>query len=451
MNDDPNAPGEQRDMTEAVMPGVPIPDDTAPLSSVAIPPERFARSAGWVLGSSILSSVSLGIVAVLTARELGPRGRGEIVLLLTVAILTTMITSLGLNIGARIHLVSPDEPVSLPNFIGLSVVLSFAGGLVAYLVASLLLPLVGITMGGNRGALLTLYATSLLAALFSRDMFIAFGQNKRSATMDALGNLGTLALVAGAAIGGSLTVNSVLGYFVASGVLQVLLAAYFLKKDRLWARPRLSRQATKTLLRTGVPGIALNLGLALTYRLDRYLVGLFLGPGAVGIYAVAATATELLRLPAYAIAQVFFHRLASGSWATTQLKRVLTYAIGLALAGGIPLFIAAPWMVDHIFGPEFSGAVGPLRILILAEIGMTAFQVCQTALAVLVSTARAAIVAILGLGVVTIADIVLIPSLEVEGAAIASVVAYAFMAVAAYRSLGRAGTSGGDRGSTLVP
>ncbi len=67
---------------------------------------------------------SVALAALVTARALGPTGRGELVLMLTLASFALLICSLGVNTAGRIHLVADVDPVQSGAYLGLTVTLT---------------------------------------------------------------------------------------------------------------------------------------------------------------------------------------------------------------------------------------------------------------------------------------------------------------------------------------
>ena len=79
---------------------------TARGEATAISLARMASSAGGIL------------VALATARHLGPQGRGEIVFVVTVSMLASELVSLGTNVSGRIRILRSDS-VRIDDYLGL--------------------------------------------------------------------------------------------------------------------------------------------------------------------------------------------------------------------------------------------------------------------------------------------------------------------------------------------
>ncbi|HTJ77070.1 MAG TPA: oligosaccharide flippase family protein [Acidimicrobiales bacterium] len=391
------------------------------------------RTTSGIVVCKVVANGAAAGVALLTARQLGPSGRGVVVLLLTLAGFISVVGSMGLNLASRIHLVALDGRMDPADYLGLSAVLTVAVGVLSVALGVVLLPLVDVHLSAAEQLLFGALAGSILAPFLLNAAINAFGFTARAAAVDAAGTVAQLLVTVALFVGGSRRVDAYIAAMVIGNVLQVGLALAALRPAIGSVRPRFQRSRWARVVRTGLPGIAVDLSGILTFRLDRYLLGLFLGPAAVGVYSVAATAPEILRLPALAMGQPIFHRLASGTAKVEDFGRTRVYCLLVTAALAASAFLVAPFAVRILFGSQYAGAVTPLRVLLLAEFGITLFYIDGALVAAAFSRlGDAAIAAVAGCLVVVVADLVLIPSHGVVGAAWGSVVAYSVTGLAAH-------------------
>ena len=401
------------------------------------PPPPTAVSGLWrttwgIVACKVVANGAAAGVALLTARQLGPTGRGVVVLLLTLAGFVSVVGSLGMNLAARIHLVAA-EGIEPADYLGLSTVLTVAVVAVSSALGFVLLPLVDVRLAASEQLLFGALSGSILAPFLLNAAINAYGYTARAAAVDAAGTVAQLVLTIALFVTGQHRVDLYIAAMVAGNVLQVFVALAALRPVTGSVRPRFHRSRWAPVVRTGIPGIAVDLSAILTFRLDRYLLGLFLGPAAVGVYSVAATAPEILRLPALAMGQPIFHRLASGTAKVEDFARTRLYCLMVTAVLAAGAFLLAPFGVRVFFGSQYAGAVTPLRILLLAEFGITVFYIDGSSLAAAFSRlGDPAIAAVAGCVVVVIADLVLIPSHGVAGAAWGSVVAYSVTGLVAH-------------------
>jgi O-antigen/teichoic acid export membrane protein len=402
---------------------------TASLRSVAV----------QVFALNVVATVALGIAAVLSARALGPDGRGTMVLHLTIASLVVMLCGLGTNTAARYLLIAGDEGqrVRLGDYLGLTVVLVLVATVVGWAAAAILLRLIDPGADAVDALAAGAYSGGFLAGLQLSDALHALG---RHAWAVAAATLGSLSAMMGVLVLYASDVRDPSPYLLAmaaSALVHAVVAAVVLSRCEEPTAPALSRPAWGRLLRLGRSGLVLNATQSLAFRGDRYLVGIFLGPAAVGTYSVAATLPEMLRLVPYSVSEIVFTRSAADP-AYTAARHGQVRRRCLALVGGFGLLgaIAAPVLVPMVFTDAFRDAVAPLIVLVVAELAIGSFYLDSRRLCGRGRIDRAARAAGIGLAVVLLGDLVLIPSFELIGAATASLLGYATMAVMARRTLG---------------
>ena len=192
---------------------------------------------------------------------------------------------------------------------------------------------------------------------------------------------------------------------------------------RGWRRP--DRRLGAEICRYGLRGQVGGMLSLINLRLDVVILGALVGPGTLGVYAVASKYAELLRLPGLAVTYVLYPRLAvrdraaAGRDVAALMPRafVLTVLAAIPLAAGVPL-------LPLVYGPEFASAMLPAYILLFGLIGE---GVAGLVSAYLYGVGRPGANSIaLGVSVVvTVAlDLALIPHYHAVGAAVASAAAY---------------------------
>jgi O-antigen/teichoic acid export membrane protein len=108
-------------------------------------------------------------------------------------------------------------------------------------------------------------------------------------------------------------------------------------------------------------------------RGDRLVLGALATSGAVGIYGVAASFTELLWLVPGGVAQIAFRRVSlRGSRA--EYKRKRTLALLCTLCSGVALAFCAHWMIPLLLGYAYIEAVEITYLLIVASLPMASYQ-----------------------------------------------------------------------------
>jgi O-antigen/teichoic acid export membrane protein len=190
------------------------------------------------------------------------------------------------------------------------------------------------------------------------------------------------------------------------------------------ARPSfaLARRIAAYGLRGQLGGVMSQLNL----RLDFILLSVFTGPAVLGVYAVASKFAELIRILGMALTYVFYPKFATDgpSRAVESARRLMPKAGMLTAAGLVPLWVAAGFVIPEFYGSSFDAAVTPTRIILF---GLAFDGVAGVISGFLYGVGRPGLnswAMAAGLAVTVVLDVLLIPSYEATGAAIASAVAY---------------------------
>lgn len=152
------------------------------------------------------------------------------------------------------------------------------------------------------------------------------------------------------------------------GVLVTAVLRVGIGRQDLRARPRLRHLRPLLGSALGFHGASL-LGL-LAVQLDRIIVVSTFDHALIGHYMVAVSfATVGLNLVQGAFSTLLFPKMAAASSDVRHrelLARTLRYTSFLLLSGGLPLVLAAPWIVPLLFGSAFEAAVPLAQILVAA-------------------------------------------------------------------------------------
>jgi O-antigen/teichoic acid export membrane protein len=187
---------------------------------------------------------------------------------------------------------------------------------------------------------------------------------------------------------------------------------------------------TRDALSMGLRGQIGNVLQFLNLRLDLLLVPLILDLASAGVYLIAVRMSEVVTQISSAAAALLFSAVARDGPTRTDLTERTTRATMIAVVvSGTAIAIAAEPLLTTFFGPEFGAAASALRITMIAMVPLAVSRLLAGDMkgrgrAGLVSiSAGAALVATIAL------DLLLIPSYGIEGAALASLIAYTIGAV----------------------
>jgi stage V sporulation protein B len=390
-------------------------------------------------------------VFVLVARALGPDGRGVYALFLLTASITQGVLGLGLNVSAMYFLGKRLMP--LPRVVGHGIAVALLAGALSTLLVLLAWPLLGDRFA-EHGVPYWTFA-------FVVPLFIVYGlltsvlqATGRFLAMNAV--LLTQPIVNFSLLRATMTLGYVdttravlfwtVGTFAAT-LLALALLAPSMRSANWW---RIDLPSLRELVRFGLRGQIGNVMQLLNYRLDQYIVLLFVNTAGVGIYSVAVGLTQSVWFISNAIATVLLPRLtatdAADAARTTPL--VCRTTLFVSALGAAALAVVSP-AVLLLFGHAYRPALTPLLWLLPGTVALSGSKILASYVFSQGYPGTNSLITVASLVVTLIADFVLIPQFGVAGAAVASTLAYCThcaLSLVAYR-----GISGGSiREAVLV-
>jgi O-antigen/teichoic acid export membrane protein len=362
------------------------------------------------------------VTGVLTARMLGPDGRGEQLALTLWPALFAQLSTLGLP-SALIYRLKT-EPQEASRLFAAAISLGLLLGLTGMGIGMMVIPhqLAQYPPEVIRAAqwllLFTptmLVALILSASLLARDELFLYN---RVRILGAL--LLVMALAALAFLRGLTPLHSACA-----------LVAYGLPGD-IWMLWRQWRRFApcwdqlpprwRSLLHFGLRSYGVDVLTVLAQTLDQFLILRLLAPKFVGLYVVAVSMSGILNIVHQSVVRVLYPKASGRSVAeVTQLTgRVTRLCLLLTgLAGGVLVWIG-PFLLRRLYGAEFDEASGVFRILVVAVVLNSAAWILGQAF--LASGKPGALTALHGCGVVTsvLLMLLLVPPFGLLGAGVAA-------------------------------
>jgi O-antigen/teichoic acid export membrane protein len=400
-----------------------------PVTATPPPPPSAPRTLDQAIGLNVVGQVLvLGLAfgtSILTARLLGPDGKGQLTTALLIAGLLSALLDFGLRQAfarvlasgqatwkeaATTHLVLVLAlcVVAVPAALGLGIVLQ------PRWLPNLPVPFLVLALAGLP---LTLVYGCFAAAL-------AGLQRTPEVTWLQVVERSTLMLAALLLTGGwHWGVTGVLVGQLASTTL--VLAVNLLL---LWRQPagrvRLRFDLVPAAVRFGWHCYASFLATNL-YRVDMLLVFNLIGKAAAGIYAVGTTLAELLLQVPYSIALVLFPAV-SGQPEGTEQRTIRLSRIALAVSlfcGGILCAVGYP-VIAHMYGPAFTPAFLAMLLLLPGTWALGQQRLLAADLMARGYPQYAATAAWVTVVLMVAGDVLLIGRWQLPGASLASSVAY---------------------------
>lgn len=404
----------------------------------AISVARLGASVVSVGATILSSSLALGVSAVITARTLGPDERGVFSIDVTAGMLLALIGSFGVGLAGRQMLATSvsAQRVSIRDYHAVKHRLVAIQVPVASVIAIVLLPPLGSGRELGEQAAFVLFATLYLSALLARDALYGVGSSRLAALFTALGSLSQLAAVVIVTLGDPSVTAYLVAFAVGAAVEATLAAATARRQPGSADAPSVPERRT-ALLRAGPPALTVVLARTGLLRGDRLILGALADPRHVGLYSVAGTATEFLSIGAFAVAQVLFQPVAASSISSSTLRRLRWLAVIGTLIGVAVLVVAAPWLLETLFGADYADAASALRILAIAIVPFALYQIDSYLLAARGRASSAARISVACVVLLLIGNLILVPRYGIEGAAVASLVAYTALALLMSRAVRR--------------
>ncbi|MFD2092768.1 lipopolysaccharide biosynthesis protein [Blastococcus deserti] len=377
------------------------------------------------------------LVAVLSARWLGPSDRGSLVLATTVATLLLLVSGLGVGTGARVVLAEASTWWTWPRYVALAGTMAGPHALVALVVG---LPVLGALTDPDPATqvLFVLYSALALTASLLREGLHGRGRHRQGIGLDVGAAAIQLLLTAAVAYAGRLTVATALA--IASGCLALTVAGQLAAGQRGSGRMRLgcSWRALvghgRTLVAFSLPGLVTSLGQSFVIHGDRLVLGAVGSSAAVGVYSAASSLAAL----AWFIPAAFTGVLTRGVAASGSLeawerswKRFVAFSAVLALVTGSLGTVVFPLLL----GADYREGASLVAVLSLAAIPYALHQYDSAACQGLRELSAGTLGALTGSVLVVVVLVPVIAAFGATGAAFGMIAVYSAMAVVSRRRL----------------
>ncbi len=389
---------------------------------------------------SIFASVISVPVNIILARSLGPEGKGVVTLVLLVLGQLTAILSLGVEIalvyyGGRLSW----KIEKLGNAsIGLGMLLGGLGILFGIAIFTLA---PGNLIPKNLSFIVLLMTSMIpmsLVTSFLRNLIRVTGRVIEEGCLGVIAILLNLLIISAALVVG-LGLKGVLVAFWLGTILLTLLVLWLgVHWKLLEFRSAFSPPLWKLLIKYGVKLHIGSVFQSLNYRFDMFLVGFFLGSGSVGWYSVSVAMAEWLWLLPSVLGPTLMQRVATSHEEQVNaivgpMNRVTS---GILLVGIILLGCLGNWIIRLFYGEAFAASFFPFLLLLPGIWAMGLWKNFMNDLGVRGYPASKAYTSGIALALTLGLDILLIPLWGIEGAALASSVAYmsAFLIALCYYS-----------------
>jgi len=380
----------------------------------------------------LLAGIGSGVTL---ARSLGPAGRGELAAVLLWSGILGLFGDMGLGFAFSYYSGKMKERIdefwtlSISSGLLIGGVLALAGWIA---IPHFVHPLRGMSQRGDLGwALLSIPV--ILANGFQS--YLLLGRNLvRDYNLIRITNAVSYLIIVMATSAIHPTArNFVIAYLLAQ--LCGLTLCTVLVIRRFHPRPRFERSLVRKLLSYGLKTQVASLAAQTNLRADQAIMSIVLQPAQFGLYVVAVSVSGVLSPLMNALTVVILPRT---THAESELAGVLLVArhVKLACLLSIPVIAVAvllmPWVLPMLFGHAFAPAVLTAQILVVASLFQGLNAMLGNSLRGLGHPSLPALGEGAGMLITVSLLFLLLPGFGIAGAAVASLCAYSFVAIAEF-------------------
>lgn len=385
----------------------------------------IAKDSGYLLVSQAGVVAASLLSGVLTARLLGPEGKGQLYTLLQAVAFIGLVLSAGLGASYQYHIASKSYQKQavvvhmLMQLLGTAILLLFLYG------AGLtdLLGLHGSAVALRFTLLLTFINTAI--SFFSGILLSMSGGIRKNSLLGLLSSSANVVFLLLLLLIFRLDyMGAVYAYALAQLLKLLPMAVTVLRRTPLQPVPWFSM--SQKLVGYGISAFIGNLMVSAVFRLDTFIIGYLQGMQQVGLYSVAVSFAEMaLMVPGALGVSLFTHLPASGP--EEQMLILARFSRGIlliALLVAIIIFAGGYPLVVLLMGRSYAPSVLPLLLLLPGVVTMSVNYVYSNYFS---ATGRPAVTAICfsaGVAANIGLNFLLVPSYGINGAAIASSISY---------------------------
>jgi len=389
---------------------------------------KFVKNTSLIFATQVVSLVFSLAYAVITARILGPEGKGILSLVILVPNLIVLASNLGVEIS-NTYFVS-GKKYKTQDIIDNALFLALGIGLFLVVIIWIFTPFISeVFLKGISVSLLRISVFIIPLGLLQRYLTaILLGQQRipQLSIVKIGGSVASLLLTILLLVVFNLGVVGPTVAIVLSAVISVIIALYFIRQQNFRLFPAFNRNIFFHTIRHGLKGYAGNLLQFFNYRFDVFIVNYFLGVASVGYYMIAVSLGEFVWYIPNSIASVLFPKTASSKKeeANQFTPLVFRHTLLITSAAALGLFAISRFLIPFVFGEKFVPSILPLWILLPGIVCLSLSKILTGDLNGRGLPQYGSYSAGISLIFTLLLDFLLIPKLGIAGAALASTVSY---------------------------
>ena len=414
-------------------PQAPTTSQSAKTPTTGRPERGFLRDVGETFGSRLFMLAGAFLIGLITLRVLGPEGRGVFVVVAVFFEIAAIVASLGLGqanvyfTGRRVE----TEKIFANSVFAAAFMGVFSAG--AILIGRNYFQTLMPKLDPRFLVAVALIMPARLLLVFTQHIFL--GRNwikdyNRLRNVEVFAQLLLLALfvpVLGLGVIGAVTA------FFAGGLVALGFSLFKLRK---YVSFRVDFNQLRLSLVFGFKTYLTEISQFLNFRLDMFLVAVFLNFRQAGYYSAAVALAQVLWNLPFALGTVLFSRSASSEETIMDLltPRACRIILIIVICCAALLAVFGGQLIGFLFGDAYKSALRPLWLLLPGIVAFSIHQVLYTDLAGRGRPEVGTIASLIALIFTVGLDLILIPKYGISGAALATSCSYTVGAFYVLRS-----------------
>lgn len=391
--------------------------------------KKVIKNASWIIGVQIIRSIVSIVISMLTARFLGPSSYGLINYAASIVAFVAPIMYLGLA-GILVQEIV-NSPEREGEIIGTAITMSFCSSLIC--IAGVV-AFVFFVNAGEKETLIVCALYSILLIFQSIDLIQYWFQAKLISKYSSITGFIAYLIVAGYKVFLLLAHKSIFWFAISNALdyMLISLSLLIIYKHKGGQRLRFSWHTAKCMFARSKYYIFSDLMVTVFAQTDRIMLKLMIDDTATGYYSAAVTCAGMTSFIFSAIIDsvrpMAFDCKKEKEEEKYEKSIICLYSvvIYLSLLQSIVTTIASPLVIKILYGNEYQTSVGALQIIVW----YCSFSYLGGARAVWIlaeeKQKHLVVINLVGAGLNIILNLVLIPKIGINGAAIASVITQFF-------------------------
>jgi stage V sporulation protein B len=220
-----------------------------------------------------------------------------------------------------------------------------------------------------------------------------------------------------------------LNYLISMSCVALIASFWLYSKEKIQLKA--NWEIGKESISKGLKSSASQICLFLLFRVDIFLVNYFLGVRKAGLYSIAVVVTELLQKTANTLGTVIFPKLSGKSLKEGRKLSlsVLLFVLVVGIVFSLFMVLFGVQIISLLYTKDFVEAATPLYILLPGAIIMSCGRIILSALWGQDFPRVTIIVPIISFFLNVILNLIFIPKLGMNGAALSTTISYAFFGI----------------------